>query len=414
MVSKHPIKKLIGPFTQLLPMSELPLKGRLYDEQLTVIEQGGILLQNGRIEKVGTFNSLLSEANEVEEISGECVLLPSFVDAHTHICFGGSRARDYAARVSGKSYQEILQEGGGIYDTVKMTRASSEDSLLVSMLGRLDDMLRWGITTCEVKSGYGLSVEHELKMLRVIKQAADRHTVELVPTCLAAHVPGREFSTAEDYLQQVAIPLFEHLSAEGLSTRIDAFVEPEAFPVKIADAYLAKARSFGFDITVHADQFHVGGSELAVKYLAASADHLEASTDAEIQLLAGSSVVATVLPGASLGLGIPFAPARKLLDAGCILAIASDWNPGSAPMGDLLTQAFLLGAYEKLSSAEVFAGITFRAAKALRLTDRGMLKAGNLSDFVTFPTADFREIAYHQGRMKPNAVWKNGQMIKFG
>ncbi len=161
----------------------------------------------------------------------------------------------------------------------------------------------------------------------------------------------------------------------------------------------------GFDITIHADQFTTGGSAVAVKLGAVSADHLEASRDTEIKLLANSDTVAVVLPGASLGLGMQYAPARKLLDAGACLAIASDWNPGSAPMGDLLTQAAILGAAEKLNTAETFAGLTYRAAKALNLNDRGIIAPGMRADMQAYPCSDFREILYHQGKLKPAQVW---------
>ena len=167
----------------------------------------------------------------------------------------------------------------------------------------------------------------------------------------------------------------------------------------------------GFDITVHADQFTTGGSQVAVDFGAVSADHLEASTEKEIQLLAQSDTIATALPGASLGLGCAYTPARRILDAGGALSIASDHNPGSAPMGDLLTQASILGTFEKLSNTEVLSGITFRAAAALRMADRGKLEAGTWADFVVFPTDNYQEITYHQGQMKPSEVWKKGEPI---
>jgi imidazolonepropionase len=167
----------------------------------------------------------------------------------------------------------------------------------------------------------------------------------------------------------------------------------------------------GFDITVHADQFSTSGSQVAVDFGAISADHLEASAKKEIELLAKSNVIATALPGASIGLGCDFTPARKLLDAGAALAIASDHNPGSAPMGNLLAQASILATFEKLSNAEVLAGLTFRAAAALNLKDRGILETGKLADFVVFPTKNYQEITYQQGQLKPSMVWKNGKKV---
>jgi imidazolonepropionase len=205
--------------------------------------------------------------------------------------------------------------------------------------------------------------------------------------------------------------LFPKLKEENLTGRIDAFIEEGAFTEQTITPYFEKAREMEFDITVHADQFSTGGSQVAVRFGAISADHLEASTDKEIALLAESPVIATALPGASLGLGCGFTPARKILDAGGALAIASDHNPGSAPMGDLLTQAAILGAFEKLTNAEVLAGITFRAAAALGLEDRGMLAEGFLADLTVFHTDDSNEILYQQGNFKPCLVYKRGIKI---
>jgi len=194
----------------------------------------------------------------------------------------------------------------------------------------------------------------------------------------------------------------------GLARRVDIFIEDAAFTPDEARFYLYEAQKMGFETVVHGDQFTRGGSQFAAEHQAVSVDHLEALDTHDIETLARSEVVAVVLPGASLGLGLPFAPARKILDAGCCLAISSDWNPGTAPMGDLLLQATLLGTYEKLSIAELFSGMTIRAARALRLTDRGILKEGFLADICAYPTDDYREIVYRQGKLKPVKVWKRG------
>jgi len=212
-------------------------------------------------------------------------------------------------------------------------------------------------------------------------------------------------------LNKISSELFPVLKDKNLTNRIDAFIEESAFSSEQIAPYFDKAKELGFDITVHADQFSTSGSKAAVAYGAISADHLEASTQTEIDLLANSDVIATALPGASLGLGCNFTPARKILDAGGALAIASDHNPGSAPMGDLLTQASILGAFEKLSNAEVIAGITFRAAAALNLKDRGQLQEGFLADFILFHTSDYKEILYNQGNLKPCVIWKKGVKV---
>jgi imidazolonepropionase len=402
------MKKLIGPFTQILTLAGLDLKGALSDDDLQIIPQGGVLVENGLILAVDDFE-VLRKANPsttIEEITGDHVLLPGFVDCHTHICFAGSRAKDYAMRIQGKTYLEIAKAGGGIWDSVTQTRAADKDLLEKLLLQRVERHLSEGVTTIEIKSGYGLETASELKQLRAIAKASTQTKVSLVSTCLAAHMVPKDFSGGQsEYLNYVFHDLLPVIKNENLSNRVDIFIEESAFDAKNALTYLNRAKQMGFDITVHADQFTTGGSAVAVKSGAVSADHLEASRDVEIKLLANSDTVAVVLPGASLGLGMQYAPARKLLDAGACLAIASDWNPGSAPMGDLLMQAAVISAAEKLNTAEVFASLTFRAAKALRLNDRGILAPGMRADMQAYPTNDYKEILYHQGKLKPLIIY---------
>jgi imidazolonepropionase len=406
--------KLTGPFTQILPLAGLPLKGAIADDQLLVIPNGGVLTEKGLIIEIGEFEQLRKDhpKAEIEEITSDHVLLPGFIDCHTHICFAGNRSKDYALRIAGKSYLEIAKSGGGIWDSVAQTRQAGKDELAGLLIDRTNRHLADGVTTIEVKTGYGLSVEQELKQLRTISLATQRCQADLIPTCLAAHIMPRDFSgPPSGYLEYILNYLLPKVKNENLGNRVDIFIEVSAFGASDATHYLRAARQQGFDVTVHADQFTTGGSEVAVEVGALSADHLEASTEKEIKGLAASDTVAVALPGASLGLGIGFAPARQLLDAGACLAIASDWNPGSAPMGDLLMQASILSAYEKLTTAETFAALTYRAAKALNLTDRGTLQKGNLADMQAYPCKDYREILYHQGKMKPAQVWKDGNTI---
>lgn len=405
---------LIGPITQVLTLDKLPLKGVLKDEQLEVIFEAGILFEDEKILKVGTWSELKKEFPKAElfELEGDFVALPGFIDCHTHICFGGSRAKDFAMRNAGKSYLEIAESGGGIWDTVTQTRKLSLEELAEKTVQNANRHLSEGVTTIEVKSGYGLSIFEELKMLRAIQLANQSTAADLISTCLAAHMKPRDFGGSNsEYLELISSELFPILKKENLTNRIDAFVEKSAFSPEEIRPYFQKAKAMGFELTVHADQFTTGGSELAVNLEARSADHLEASGEREIKLLSSSNTVAVALPGASIGLGCDFTPARKILDQGGALAIASDWNPGSAPMGDLLAQASILASFQKLGTAEVFAGITFRAAAVLGLDDRGKLKAGLSADFILFPTSDYREILYHQGKMKPEMVWKSGKMI---
>lgn len=406
---------LIGPFTQLLPMSGLSLKGALKDSELTIITKAGIWIEAGMVKEVGDFDALQQKLEgqvEVHLLEGDFVALPGYIDCHTHIAFGGNRANDFAMRNAGSSYLEIAEAGGGIWSTVKHTRACSQTELQALTEQRAELLLQQGITTIEVKSGYGLQLDEELKTLRAIA-AADQHcAADLISTCLAAHMLPKDYvGTAEAYLEEMANTLFPQLISENLSTRVDAFVERSAFSAEQAKPYFEKAKALGLDITVHADQFSTSGSKLAVELGAVSADHLEASTEEEILGLAQSDVVAVALPAASLGIGCAFTPARRLLDAGASLAIATDWNPGSAPMGQLINSASILASMEKLTNAELFAGITFRAARALNLSDRGCLASGMLADFVFYHTDNYQNITYLQGSLQPAAVWKNGKKV---
>lgn len=410
------MKKLIGPFTQILPLSGLPVKGTIADDALQIIPQGGVLTEDGLIIEVGDFEALRKSNPDAqtEEISGNQVLLPGFIDCHTHLCFAGDRAKDYALRIAGKSYLEIARAGGGIWDSVTQTRQASKEQLAELLLQRVNRHAKDGVTTIEIKSGYGLKVEEEIKQLCAIKLAAASSTVDLITTCLAAHMLPKDFNgPASEYLEYVLNNLLPKVRKENLASRVDIFIEESAFNPTNSTCYLRVAKQMGFGVTVHADQFTTGGSEVAVNVGAVSADHLEASGEKEIKLIAASETVAVALPGASIGLGMDFAPARKLLNAGASLAIASDWNPGSAPMGHLLMQAAVLSTYEKLTTAEVFAGLTTRAAKALNLHDRGSLEKGKLADFQAYICNDYREILYHQGKLKPDRVWKSSEPLIF-
>ena len=283
--------QLIGPFKQLVPMTGLPLKGALSDSELTIIEDAGILIENGKIYAVGPYDRLLSDAKSkgavIMELQGDHTCLPGLIDSHTHICFGGSRANDYAMRNAGKSYLEIARAGGGIWDTVTQTRRATAEELVKKTVKRAKQHLKNGTTTIEVKSGYGLSVAEELKMLRAIKTANSQLQVDLIATCLAAHILPKDFDgSAEEYLAEMSTTLFPILKVEKLSNRIDAFIEESAFSAAQIAPYFLRAQELGFDITVHADQFSASGSKVAVDFNAISADHLEASGQVEIDLLA--------------------------------------------------------------------------------------------------------------------------------
>ncbi len=413
--SHDPGARLTGPFSQLITMDGIPPKGPLEDRQLPVIHNAGILHATGtgsRILEIDDFDVLRRRwpSATVDELPPGSCGFPGLVDCHTHMLWAGSRCADFAARLSGSSYQEIMAAGGGIMRTVSAVRQASEEDLTSKLAMRAAEHLRRGVTSCEVKSGYGLSVESELTMLEVISKASRQNNVpRLIPTCLAAHKnPPDSGMSDRDYLDLMAEQLLPLVLRRGLAARVDIFVEEGAFsPLEAAD-YLRSAKNQGFSIVIHGDQFSSGGASLAVEMRAVSVDHLEHIEEPDLRRLCESPTTAVALPGASIGLGEPFAPARRLLDGGASLAIASDWNPGSAPNGNLILQASVLGAYEKLTMAELWAGMTSRAAAALELDDRGVLAAGKRADFISFQ-GDWKEVLWAQGELRPFAVWKDGR-----
>ena len=390
-------------------MVNLPERGAISDNSLEIIDDGGVVIEDGKIIEVGDFLSLSKNDLDVREITYPCVLLPGFIDSHTHVCHYGNRSDEYAKRNSGISYQQILEEGGGIHNTMNSTSNSTDEQLTDDTLNRLKRHFQEGVLTCEVKSGYAPNLEDEVRMLRIINEIDSSNDIDLIPTCLAAHVTPKIYESSKKYLDSIVNDLLPIIKEENLSNRVDIFIEEKAFSITEASNFLEKIKS-DFYITAHANQFTSGGLKVGVDNGAVSVDHLEVITDQEIDYLSKSDTTGVVLPGCSLGLGIPFAPARKLLDNNCKVSIASDWNPGSAPMGDLLMQASLLGSTEKLSNAEVLAGITCRSANALSLEDRGSLENGKIADMIGFKTNDFRDILYNQGKLKPSFICKRGKI----
>jgi len=390
-------------------MVNLPERGAISDNSLEIIDDGGVVIEDGKIIEVGDFLSLSKNNLDVREITYPCVLLPGFIDSHTHVCHYGNRSDEYAKRNSGISYQQILEEGGGIHNTMNSTSNSTEEQLTDDTLNRLKRHFQEGVLTCEVKSGYAPNLEDEVRMLKIINEIDSSNDIDLIPTCLAAHVTPKKHESSKKYLDSIVNDLLPIIKEENLSNRVDIFIEEKAFSITEASNFLEKIKN-DFYITAHANQFTSGGLKVGVDNGAISVDHLEVITDQEIDYLSKSDTTGVVLPGCSLGLGIPFAPARKLLDYNCKVSIASDWNPGSAPMGDLLMQASLLGSIEKLSNAEVLAGITCRAANALSLEDRGSLENGKIADMIGFKTNDFRDILYNQGKLKPSFICKRGKI----
>ncbi len=373
--------------------------------QLHITENAALLVRDGLIDWVGPAAEAPAAANTVD-LRGRAVV-PALVDPHTHAVWAGDRLADWEAKLSGATYEEILARGGGIRSTMRATAAATVAELVALARPRLQALRDSGAGTTEVKSGYGLEFDAEIRMLEAVREL--QAEFELRPTLLI-HVPP-ETGRAE-YVQGVCKELIPRVAREGLAAAVDVFTEKEAFDVPETRAIFEAAKANGLKIKLHADQFHaIGGTELACELGALSVDHLEASGPAQIAALAASDTIATILPGVTLHLGLPAAPGRKLIDAGAIVAVGTDLNPGSSPVFSTQLALALAIRLNKLTPAEALTACTVNAAHALGLKDRGSLSVGQRADFAVLHGADWREVAYTLGHSPVTEVWVQGEKI---
>jgi imidazolonepropionase len=369
-----------------------PLRGRDAMRSVDVVEEAFVLCDDGRISAVGRMRDLEPLDGDVDELDGSgCTAIPGLVDCHTHAVFAGSRAKEFELRSGGATYEELHESGGGILSTVAATRAAGEDGLREALALHRGWMLASGTTTFEAKSGYGLDHDTELAMLRVVRAAGG------VPTWLGAHAVPPEFSDAEAYLDFALTEVLPEAAA--LAEAGDVFLERGAFDAAQARRYLEACRDAGLRLRVHADQFtEAGGVQLAVELGAVSVDHLEATGEDGARLLAESDVAAVLLPVAALVLARPMPPARALIDQGAIVALATDFNPGSAFCESLPLVCALACTQMQMSPAEALAACTVNAAHVLGRADRvGRLEPGYDADIVLLDASDWRYLAYHLG-----------------
>jgi imidazolonepropionase len=334
------------------------------------------------------------------EDAGRAIAVPGLIDSHTHLAFGGWRAEEFEAKLQGRGYLEIARAGGGIRSTVRATRAATTEFLVDRCLGFLDQMRALGVTTVEAKTGYGLSVEHELRLLEVYRAVADRTSLTVVPTLHAAHTIPPEFEDDRDgYLAAVIDEIIPR--AAGLARFCDVFVEETAFTVEEGERILKAGRRHGLLPKVHADQITAGGgAQLAARVGAASADHLERVTETGITAMAAAGVVAGSLPLAALYLNQPPLPARRLIEAGIPVAVATDFNPGSAPSFDLPLAMMLGCTHQRMTPREVLKGATQIAARSIGLeATHGSLEPGKRADFALLQAESVEHWLYH---FRPN------------
>ena len=372
--------------------------------QLGVISKGAMLVRDGRIAQVGTrgeIENAMSPDAEVVDTGGH-VVLPGFVDAHTHPVFAGTRADEFEERMQGVTYAEIAARGGGIRNTVRKTRAASEDDLMTAARRYRDWFLRGGTTTVEAKSGYGLSVDDECKILRVVRRLADEGGLRYVPTFLGAHeVPDEYRGRMDSYVQLVVEEMIPRVVAEGLARYCDIFCEPKVFPIEKARTVLRAAQRAGLQLRIHADQFSADyGSLLAAELYAVTADHLESTTHSGMEALRTAGVMPVLLPASVYALGLSHYPAaRTMIEMGLPVVLATDFNPGSSPTASMPMVLSLAATQLKMTAAEAITAATINAAYSLNMgQDIGSLEAGKWADFVVFDVDDYREIPYFFGR----------------
>jgi imidazolonepropionase len=405
---------------QLLTLaSEGPKRGAAMGE-LGIVEDGAVAVKDGLIALVGLTAEVRGQVTVAEEIDAAGkVVMPGFVDPHTHLVFAGHRADEFELRIKGATYMEIMAAGGGIMNTVRATRAASLDELVAQSRERLDKMLAYGTTTAEAKTGYGLDTENELKMLEAIRRLDAEHPVDLVPTFLGAHAVPEEYKgraneyvdlVVEEMLPRVASSLVTHPS----SPFCDVFCDEGAFTLEQSRRVLEAAQALGLGLKIHADEFKpLGGTRLAVELGAISADHLVCTPEEEIEMLARSDTIAVALPGTPFGLGHhEYTPARRIIDAGGALALATDLNPGTCWCESMQLIIALACRFMEMTPAEAIAAATINAAHAVGLGHRvGSLEVGKKADALILDIPDYRHLAYRFGVNLVDKVIKGGEVV---
>lgn len=384
--------------------------------ECAIIPDGSLVLRDGLIDWVGPaaeMQAVDEEGTTWIDARGK-VVLPGFVDSHTHLLFAGSRADEFEQRLRGLSYQEITARGGGILSTVRQVRQATKDELKALARPRLRRMLQFGVTTIEVKSGYGLTPADEIKCLQAIAELNAEGPWELVPTFLGAHaVPPEYRSNREGYLRSLCDDMLPEIARQRLADFCDVFCETGVFSVEESRRILHRARDHGLRLKIHADELSpLGGAELAAEVGAVSADHLLCVTDRGIDALAASGTVATLLPGTAFFLGVDYAPARKLIERDVAVALASDCNPGTCPTENLPLVGAMACTRMGMLPGEVVTALTLHGAAALGRSERlGSLTPGKQADVILCAVPDYRELFYHFGINHVECVVKRGRVV---
>ena len=382
--------------------------------ELAIIRDGGMLVRDGEIVRVGASDEIEKNVRDAEIVDARGrVVMPGFVDAHTHLVFAGNRLDDFERRTRGETYEQIAKASGGIWSTVEKTRAASEHDLLALAKKHANWFLRCGTTTVEAKSGYGLTVEDELKILRVMRQLKDEVALEIVPTFLGAHAVPRELSP-DEYMNVVVEEMLPRVTAEKLAEFCDVFCERGYFDIERSRKILSVAKKLGLKLRGHVDQLtNFGGSKLMAELGAITADHLEQTDEQGIAALKKANVQPVLLPGSVYALGSSHYPrGRKIIEAGLAVVLATDFNPGSSPTPSMPMVLSLACTQMKMSPAEAITASTVNAAYSLNRGDKiGSLEPGKLADFAIFDCEDYRELAYWFGFLQTHSVYIKGECV---
>jgi len=408
---------LIKNASELVTCSGFKAKHGKEMSELHVISNGAVVVEDGVIKAVGTTEEILAVHREsdfdVIDAEGKAVL-PGFIDSHTHFVFGGYRAEEFTWRLRGDKYMDIMKRGGGIASSVKSTREASRQQLVDAGIKRLNSMLSFGVTTVEGKSGYGLDFDTEIKQLEVMRELDEAHPVDVVRTFMGAHaVPAEYAGRGDEYIDYLIESVLPYVAENKLAEFCDVFCEDNVFSVEQSRKFLAKAKELGFSLKIHADEIvQLGGAELAAELGAVSADHLLQASNEGIRAMAESSVMSTLLPCTAFSLRESFAKGREMIDSGCAVALATDFNPGSC-FTESTALVFALACIQmNLSIEEAITALTINGAAAVNRADEtGSIDIGKKADIIILEFPSYKFIPYHVGVSTVEKVIKSGKLV---